>query len=142
MFGNGCDPNLFPDIWVHFGLQVAGFSKGANGEWSAQRRHIKLGKKAEFEEVKFVGCYVSGDTSVVSLLWSSGVAAANYGAFSLQDAIDYAKFLIRTTADFQRFSGNMPTVGGEIDIALLTNHRGFQWIAQKELYRKLDAEKG
>ena len=138
----GQNPDLFPDTWFHFGFQVVGFAKGQNGDWTAQRRHIKIGKKAESEELNGVGCYVSGDTSVVTLLWSAQGAVANYGAFSLQDAIDYAKFLIRTTADYQRFSGNMPTVGGEIDIALVTNHRGFQWIAQKELYRKLDAEKG
>lgn len=98
--------------------------------------------KAECKDVD-CPCYVTGDLSVVGLLWANPQGAnANFGAFSLQDAIDYSKFLIRTTADFQRFSGNMPTVGGEIDIALVTNHRGFRWIAQKELYRKLDAEKG
>jgi len=37
------------------------------------------------------------------MLWK-GVNSPNYAAFSLQDAIDYAKFLIRTTSDFQAFS--------------------------------------
>jgi hypothetical protein len=137
----GQNPDLMPDTWLYFGFQLVGFAEGQKGDYCAQRRHIKVGKKAESEEISGFGCYVSGDTSVVQLLWSSGVPA-NYGAFSLQDAIDYAKFLIRTTADYQRFSGNMPSVGGEIDIALVTNHRGFQWIAQKELYRKLDEEEG
>jgi hypothetical protein len=88
-----------------------------------------------------IGCNVSGDIRVVNLLWNvqPGDGSANFGAFSLQDAIDYARFLIRTTADYQRFSGVMPTVGGEIDLALVTSHRGFQWIAQKQLYRMLDS---
>jgi hypothetical protein len=141
MKGVGQDPNLFPDGWLYSGFQVVGFARGKNGEFLARRSHIGIGKKAECKDVNFP-CYVTGDLSVVSLLWANPQGAnANFGAFSLQDAIDYSKFLIRTTADYQRFSGNMPTVGGEIDIALVTNHRGFQWIAQKELYRKLDAEK-
>ncbi len=65
---------------------------------------------------------------------------ASVDMFSLQDAIDYAKFLIRTTADYQRFSGRMPTVGGEIDVALITNRHGFRWIAQKSLYQLLEKE--
>lgn len=141
MKGQGFDPNLLPDAFLYLGLQFVGFSKGTNGESQAQRCHIKVGKTAECEEVAKFGCYVTGDLSVVTLLWSNPQGPnANFGLFSLQDAIDYGKFLIRTTADYQRFSGNMPTVGGEIDIALVTNHRGFQWIAQKELYRKIDAE--
>ncbi len=85
-----------------------------------------------------IGCTISGDPTVVNMLWEAPSHRLNLASFSLQDAVDYAKFLIRTTSDYQRFSGNMPTVGGDIDIALLTNHRGFQWIAQKELYRMLD----
>ncbi len=141
MKARGFDPNLLPSTFLHSGFQLVGFARGVSGESQAQRRHIKIGKTPESEEVTEFGCYVTGDLSVVTLLWSNPQGPnANFGLFSLQDAIDYAKFLIRTTADFQRFSGNMPTVGGEIDIALVTNHRGFQWIAQKELYRKLDTE--
>jgi hypothetical protein len=51
------------------------------------------------------------------------------------------KFLIQTTADYQRFSGRLQTVGGDIDIALITNRNGFHWIAQKALYQMLEREK-
>lgn len=82
--------------------------------------------------------FCTGDTTIVRMLWPNGNAGANFSAFSLQDAIDYAKFLVRTTADYQRFSGQMPNVGGDVDIALVTPRGGFKWIAQKELYRILD----
>jgi hypothetical protein len=82
--------------------------------------------------------FCTGDPTVVNMLWPGGQLTANVVAFSLQDAIDYAKFLIRTTADYQRFSGKWQTVGGEIDIALITNRNGFQWIAQKQLYQILE----
>jgi hypothetical protein len=53
-----------------------------------------------------------------------------------------AKLLIRTTADYQRFSGKLPTVGGDTDIALVTHYRGFRWINQKLLYQILEREDG
>jgi hypothetical protein len=132
----GIDVNLQPDNWHPFGFQLVGFTKDANGDPIPHTHLIRIGKAASIERFDNIGCTWSGDGSVVSLLWQSKVAS--YATFSLQDAVDYAKFLIRTTADFQRFSGNLPTVGGEIDMALITNRRGFRWIAQKELYRMLD----
>ena len=61
-----------------------------------------------------------------------------YHVFSLQDAIDYAEFLIRTTIAHQRFSQTIPNVGGDIDIALVTPFDGFQWIRQKPLGKLLE----
>jgi hypothetical protein len=135
------DINLQPDNWWPFGFQLVGFTKDANGDPVPGTYLLRIGKNSHSQRYDSIGCTWSGDGSVVALLWpKSGTGAANFAAFSLQDAIDYAKFLIKTTADFQRFSGRLPTVGGEIDIALITNHRGFRWIAQKELYRILDRE--
>ena len=136
----GVDPALQPDNFWPFGFQIVGFSKDANGEPVPATHLIKIGKNPSIERFTSIGCTWSGDGSVVNLLWQSKGTAANFGLFSLQDALDYAKFLIRTTADFQRFSGRLPTVGGDIDIALVTNHRGFQWIEQKQLYRMLEKE--
>lgn len=59
-------------------------------------------------------------------------------AFSLQDAVDYAEFLITTTALAQRFAPMIPTVGGEVDVALITSYAGFQWIKAKQLTRQLE----
>jgi hypothetical protein len=132
------DANLQPDNFFPFGYQLVGFKKDSSGEPIPLTLKIKIGKASVIEKIEGLGCTPTGDESVVSLLWPSGNLGANIGAFSLQDALDYAKFLIKTTADYQRFSGRMPTVGGEVDMALVTAHKGFQWIAQKELYRKLE----
>ncbi len=129
---------LQPDDWFPFGFQFAGFARVGNGEPISRTHLISIGKKTKVDVYDEIGCTISGDPTVVNMLWEAPSHRLNLASFSLQDAVDYAKFLIRTTSDYQRFSGNMPTVGGDIDIALLTNHRGFQWIAQKELYRMLD----
>ncbi|MCE0522123.1 MAG: hypothetical protein LV480_04360 [Methylacidiphilales bacterium] len=133
----GLNLQLQLDTWHPFGFQFAGFTKDGNGEPVSKVSHIQMGKESKIIE-QTSQAFVTGDHTVVSMLWPKGNAGANFAAFSLQDAIDYAKFLIRTTADYQRFSGQLPKVGGEIDIALVTHRLGFKWIAQKELYRMLE----
>lgn len=59
---------------------------------------------------------------------------------TLQDAVDFAVFLARTVVDTQRFTdgiasdqGDLPGVGGPIDVAILTPF-GFAWVRKKELH--------
>jgi hypothetical protein len=132
--------DLQPDTWFPFGFHVVGHAKNADNEPVAETRIVHVGKSPKVEQHQGLGCSVSGDPSVVQKIWQGGPVPL-YNAFSLQDAIDYAKFLIRTTSDYQRFSGKLPTVGGEIDIALVTSYRGFQWISQKPLYNMLEKER-
>ena len=65
--------------------------------------------------------------------------AINWGAMPLQDAIDFSVLVIQTTSAIQRFSdgiqadpGDIPGVGGPIDVLVLTPD-GAKWIKQKEL---------
>jgi hypothetical protein len=56
-------------------------------------------------------------------------------AMPIQDAIDLARYLVETTAGFSKFSISRPkTVGGPIEIAAITKHEGFQWVARKHFY--------
>lgn len=56
------------------------------------------------------------------------------GFMTLQDAIDWAMFIINTTVEAQRFFKAMPqNVGGTIDIAVITPD-GFKWIQHKQLH--------
>ena len=64
----------------------------------------------------------------------------SWGTMTLQDAIDFCTLTIKTTEAIQRFSdgvamdpGNIPGVGGEIDIAVITRDKGFVWIKKKNL---------
>jgi 20S proteasome alpha/beta subunit len=61
-------------------------------------------------------------------------------AMTLQDAIDFSIFLIRTTIDMQRFSdgikldpGEVAGTGGAIDICVVRPNEGFSWVQKKEL---------
>jgi hypothetical protein len=69
------------------------------------------------------------------------VAEGFFESMCLQDAVDFATFAIRTTIDFQRltlgFRGtgtHLPTVGGPIEIAMISNWNGeFTWVSQKKI---------
>lgn len=53
--------------------------------------------------------------------------------FSLQDGIDFAKFAIQLTVDTMRFQAVPKTVGGPIDILVITSD-GTSWVACKKLH--------
>ena len=55
-----------------------------------------------------------------------------YGFFTLQDAIDFAVFAIRSTIDAIRFQPRAKTVGGPIDV-LVIKPAGAEWVQRKEL---------
>ena len=64
----------------------------------------------------------------------------NFNNMTLQDAVDYAVFLVKTTIDMQRFSdgivmqpGDIPGCGGSIDVAVVQPDSNFCWIQRKEL---------
>ena len=50
----------------------------------------------------------------------------------MQDAVDFAKYGIKTTIDTMRFQVVPETVGGPIDI-LVIKPESSQWLAKKEL---------
>ncbi len=63
-----------------------------------------------------------------------------WGTMTLQDGIDFSTLAIETTTAIQRFSdgikadpGDMPGVGGPVDIAVITPQKGFVWISKKNL---------
>jgi 20S proteasome alpha/beta subunit len=63
-----------------------------------------------------------------------------WGTMTLQDAVDFCVLMIQTTSAIQRFSdgiradpGDMPGVGGHVDVAVITPDKGFVWINKKKL---------
>ena len=55
-----------------------------------------------------------------------------YGFFTLQDAVDFAVFAIRSTIDAIRFQPRAKTVGGPIDV-LVIKPAGAEWVQRKKL---------
>jgi hypothetical protein len=56
-----------------------------------------------------------------------------WDAMSLQDAVDFSMYAIRTTIETIRFQARPKNVGGPIDILVITPD-GAQWAQRKELH--------
>lgn len=56
---------------------------------------------------------------------------------SLQEAVDLACLLMAIVRDFQKYTENMSTVGGQIKIAVIDNQRGFRFINGHDLIPKI-----
>ncbi len=75
----------------------------------------------------------------VALVGSGGAAPTpipSFGVpfqwFTLQDAIDFAHYAMRATIDTMRFQSREKTVGGPVDVLVITPDDA-RWIAQKQL---------
>ncbi len=125
------------DDFAPVGAQVVGYD-------SEQAKTIELyiGKTISRREHAGIDCNISGDTDCVSHIWdgaASGktVPSPDLSAFSLQDAAEYAEFLIHLTARLHGFSPMLPVVGGDVDIAIITEFQGFTWVKCRRFTRLL-----
>lgn len=57
------------------------------------------------------------------------------GAMPIQDAIDLVHYLIEVTCGYVRFTPGHATVAKPIDLAAITKHNGFKWVARKHYYK-------
>lgn len=77
------------------------------------------------------GILRSGDIQVANRLIEKSQLPL-FAAMPLQDAVDYAVHLIRTTIDTMRFEPRFPGVGGPIDVIVVTPQE-MRWVQRKEL---------
>jgi hypothetical protein len=63
-------------------------------------------------------------------------ARVNWHLMNVQDAIDFAIYSVRTTIDTTRFEARPKSVGGPIDVLLITPE-GARWIQRKQLHGEL-----
>ncbi len=77
------------------------------------------------------GILRSGDILVVNRLIDQSHLPL-FAAMPLQDAVDYAVHLIRATIETMRFEPRFPSVGGPIDVLVVTPAE-MHWVQRKEL---------
>jgi len=130
-----------PEKWLPFGFHLNGY-EAVDGSPVGVTYEVMIGRKNVINRYDVLGCTVGGDIRVVQKLWEIGKENPRrefkYPLFSLQDAIDLSEFLISATSSFQKFSSDVPTVGGQVDVALVTPFHHFQWIKRKTLMEKLE----
>lgn len=93
------------------------------------------------------GAYWNGDIDVfyrlIKPLWAEEESEKRYfplnqfdihfSFFTLQDAVDFAVYAIRTTIDSMRFQARNRTVGGPIDVLIIKPDQAY-WLQRKELH--------
>jgi hypothetical protein len=90
-------------------------------------RRVNLDDKGD---VQF-GVVRAGETAVANRLIDKKTLPL-FPAMPLQDAIDYAVHLIRTTIETMRFEPRFPSVGGPIDVLAVTPD-ALDWVQRKQL---------
>ncbi len=125
----------FPGVAV--GYHIAGYRQ----EERARVPHVLVGHTVREPGIRRVnvdenGTTQYGITRAGDTLIANRLIDANYlplfTAMPLQDAVDYAVHLIRSTIDTMRFEPRFPSVGGPIDVLAVTPE-GIRWVQRKEL---------
>ena len=122
---------------VPIGFHVAGYRM----ENRTSSPFVFVGHTTKQESIRRVN--VNGDGKVqYGILRSGDIQVVNrliektqlplFAAMPLQDAVDYAVHLIRTTIDTMRFEPRFPGVGGAIDVLAITAEE-MRWVQRKEL---------
>jgi hypothetical protein len=105
-----------------------------NGEPEAINRIILGQSMGFFQVLKEAGVPDQQIDKVILLAREKLTVPFVIGSMPIQDTIDLARFLVETTINFSKFSPGAPTVGGPVDIATITKHEGFKWVARKHYY--------
>ena len=125
----------FPNI--NLGFHVAGYRI----EGRASVPYVLVGHTTREPQVRRVNATDQGRVQY-GVVRAGDVLVANrlidkerlplFAAMPLQDAIDFAIHLIRTTIDTLRFGPRYPSVGGPIGV-LVVRPDGMEWVQRKEL---------
>jgi hypothetical protein len=134
------------DLSPDSGFLVAGYKPGEDGAeqhvWEAlikTERVTRLNKPGQW------GASWRGATDILTrLLMPVSVTDSDgsqkplphfpiqWGFFTLQDAIDYARYAVQVTADTMRFHPRPKVVGGPVDILVIKPETAF-WVKYKDL---------
>jgi hypothetical protein len=122
---------------VNLGLHVAGYRLEERASvpyvlvaHTTREPQVRRVNATEQGQVQY-GVVRAGDTLVANRMIDEKYLPL-FAAMPLQDAIDYAVHLIRTTIDTLRFEPRFPSVGGPIDV-LVIRPDGMDWVQRKQM---------
>lgn len=108
--------------------------------------HIKTGIKTDIIKTRNPQDTVfHGETNAIARLLNTAKISKSgqetllpfngipYSFFTLQDAVDFNRYVIKTTIDTMRFELTHKTVGGPIDVLVIKPERT-EWISKKDLH--------
>jgi hypothetical protein len=128
------------------GFIVAGYREGEQGaEQQVWEALVKTGRVTRLNQPGQWGASWRGVTDILArLLMPVSVKGDDgelkpmphfpiqWGFFTLQDAIDYARYAVQVTTDTMRFHPRPKSVGGPVDILVIKPENAF-WVKYKDL---------
>ena len=125
--GDTCEPPTQLLGKDEFGVRWAGENEALD--------RLLMGVSSTVKSVLVAAGHASSD---VDNLYLEMVRAAGttmvIPAMPIQDAINFAQFAVKTSANFARFGFRPETIGGPTEVGAITSHEGFKWIARKHYY--------
>jgi hypothetical protein len=118
-------------------IVVAGIKERGSAIPFAQSMKIENGK-FDLGTITNNGIVAIGVHDILDKMFTGGqIAQYPVKEFPLQDAVEFADFLIQTQIGVDKYSAKIPRVGGDIDIAVVHPNHGFHWVRQKELHKAI-----
>jgi hypothetical protein len=96
----------------------------------------RLNVAPDSENIQYGASWGGQADVIASLLQATGAQTKPpiiWDAMTVQDAIDFAIYAVRTTIDTMRFQARTKNVGGPIDVLLISPDKEPQWIQKKQL---------
>jgi hypothetical protein len=116
-------------------MNEASFGPRWDGEYELLNRLILGLSGATHAALGEIGLNEIQIEKAVKAIVARNSVGLHINAMPIQDAINLASFLVRTTIDYNQFlTGTAKTVAGEVEIAAITKHEGFRWIRRKHFY--------
>ena len=84
---------------------------------------VKL--SSETPSIRYGATWAGQKTAITKIVNNPPIMNADWNTMQLKDAIDFAEFLIDTTIKYERFSDDIQTCGGDIDILVITKDDAF-----------------
>ena len=145
-------PKLMVDYFSSFEIIpnaqfiIAGYEDDGNSKKQKIFRLRLIDKNIELIDSQFQGAAWNGEEVTLTRLLSPVKVRNNnsgeyfdlppqevlWGFFTLQDAVDFAKYAVDVTIKTMRFINVVETVGGDIDILVITPDES-KWLQKKEI---------
>lgn len=114
-------------------LVIAGIKSNTEAVAFSQNLDIEKGV-INVGHISGVGVVACGVHEILDKMFGDGgIKQYPVKDFPLQDAVEFAEFLVQTQIGVDKYTARMPRVGGDIDLAVVHPNHGFVWVRQKQL---------
>lgn len=124
----------------HTELVIAGIKSKSEAMAFSQTLLIQKGV-IKVGIVSLTGIVACGVHEILDKMFGDGgIKQYPVKEFPLQDAVEFAEFLVQTQIGVDKYTARIPRLGGDIDVAVVHPNHGFVWVRQKELQRIIEKE--